>query len=339
MVYKPERGTYEIDRIFRGLGRVRLRTGTHDKRRAQQFEAMLESLPLETVRLILDDRLPLRVAYDAWSAGKANTLPTVQGIRPLVETMRTWAKHPPVEVGESEVANRERFIARLAGMDAGATVAQLPTLLKTLRTEMQDFGAGFNRYRAAAMAFLRDDMGLRASLYLDVADVPTLEEPPKYARHPCTVAEARMITRELGQKWGPVWWALCCHGLGPKEYWVDGWKVVQHGVEIFGQKWTARHRVVPLIIIPPAPIGRMAGFAEAVERANLGVTPYDARRSYARWLDEVGAPDYLQDAFMGHGKKEMRSLYKWGDIGAWLNEYGRKLRKHVGEKIALRVQA
>lgn len=335
MVYKPTRGTYEVDRIFRGLGRVRIRTGTHDRRLAQRYELMLESLPLETVRLIVDDKLPLRFAYDAWSAGKADTLPTAQGLRPLITTMKAWVKNPPDQVGPSETANRERFIARLEDMEAGARVVDLPAMLKTLKRDMREIGAAFNRYRAAAMAFLRDDMGTRSTLYLDVQEIPELDEPPKFARHPCTVQEARAIATELGPKWGPQWWGLCCHGLGPKEHWEDGWKIVQQGLEIFGQKWTARHRVVPLVCDLPQPIGRKAGFAEALERADLGVTPYDARRSYARWLDEIGAPDYLQDAFMGHGKKDMRSLYKWGDISAWIAEYSRKLRKHVGQRLAL----
>jgi len=333
MAYKPARGSYEIDRIFRGLGRVRLRTGVYDKRLADRYEAMLEGLPIETVRLVLDDKIPLRAAFDAWSAGQAHTLPTMQGLRPLVATMKAWAKKPPEAVSDSETDNRDRLIARIEEIDAAACVADLPTIVKVIRRQLEGFGATFNRQRAAAMAFLRDDMGPRAALYLDLTEIPVRDEPPKYARHPCTVQEARVIARELGSKWGPVWWALCCHGLGPKEYWHDGWKPVQLGLEIFGQKWTARHRVVPLVVVPPAAPGTKAGFAEALERADLAVTPYDARRSYARWLDEIGAPDYLQDAFMGHGKNDMRSLYKWGDITAWLNEYGRKLRKHVGEKL------
>lgn len=85
--WKPRKGTYEIDRVFPSLGRVRLRTGTHDRRRAQQYELLLEMLPLETVRLIAERRISLRVAYDAWAAGRAAELPTAQMLLLLADEL------------------------------------------------------------------------------------------------------------------------------------------------------------------------------------------------------------------------------------------------------------
>lgn len=119
--------------------------------------------------------------------------------------------------------------------------------------------------------------------------------------------------------------------MEPREHWHDGWRVIRQGVEIHGQKRLARAHVVPHVGQLVAPAGTQAGFAEALERAALAVTPMDARRSYTRWLDEVGLPGYRQDAYMGHGPKSMRELYKWGDIRAWLAEDTRTLRLYLGE--------
>jgi len=182
--------------------------------------------------------------------------------------------------------------------------------------------------------------GRRTTIYQELADLPALAELPRYVRHPCTVAEAQAVRAALGAKWGPIWWALCCHGLGPKEYWKDGWTLTRAGLEVQGQKRPARNRVVPLVCPLPPAVGRPAGFAQALARADLGVTPYDTRRTYARWLDELRLPGYRQDAYMGHGPKSMRELYRFGEIQAWIAEDGQALRRYVGEeRVRLEVQA
>jgi hypothetical protein len=332
--YKPKHGTYEIDRVLPTVGRLRIRTGTHDKQLATRYEAMLDALPLDAVKLIRDRKLTLRQAYDAWSTGRAHTLPSLQAARPLRETMERWAESPPMPVSGSTYDQR---IRTLEMFDRLAQINDVADLLRGLRVTLGTRGATFNRTRAAVMAFVRDDLGRHHPIYAAVAAVEPLPEPQMHDRHPCTVQEAKDIRDRLGAKWGPVWWALCCHGMGPREYWVDGWTVNGLTLEIHGHKRAARERVVPLVVVPPAPVGRPAGFAEALERAELGVTPYDARRSYARWLDELRLPNYQHDALMGHGPKDMRSLYSSGDITAWLADLGDQLRTKLGEDVQLRV--
>jgi hypothetical protein len=98
--------------------------------------------------------------------------------------------------------------------------------------------------------------------------------------------------------------------------------------------------LVPLANRPTPVVGRAGGFAEALELANLGVTRYDARRSYSRWLEEIGLPPYRRDAYMGHGPKLMRELCPWGDITAWLADDSGTLRTYLGkERGGLQVEA
>jgi hypothetical protein len=332
--WQPKKGTREIDRVIPTIGRVRIRTGTHDKRLADNYDRMLDAIPLDVVRLLADKLITLREIYDLWTRGR--TLPSADELRPLLKTLDAWLEQPLKAVGPSEETNRAAFVERIRAIaPAGAGMRAFPGLCKQLYLDFDADGraAMWNRSRAAGLAFLRDVVGRRTELYRQLAEIPMLREIPKFSRHPCTVAEARAVAAALGPKWGGIWWAMCCTGMGAKEYWKDGWRVVGHGIEIAGQKRTARNRVVPLVVTPPAPIGTMAGFAEALDRLELGVTARDARRSYERWLDELGAPDYLQDAFMGHGPKTMRALYKWGDITAWLAEWRAKLCGYVGEQL------
>lgn len=335
--YKPRQGSYEIDRIFPTLGRVRIRTGVHDRRLAQRYEVMLETLPLETVRLIVQRRLPVRVAFDAWSRGDVAGLPTAQTLLPLIDELAWWLAKPALAVGPSEAANRQRTAEYLLALHAGATVGELPAVLAELRGLYEGHGAQFNRMRAAALAFVRDRHADHPGLREQLAAVAALPEPRLRARHPCTVAEARAIAAALGSKWGPVWWTMCITGMGPKEYWIDGYDVTSDGVEIHGAKdttrrgTTARRRVVPLLGVLAAPIGTKNGFAQALRRADVGVQPYDARRSFARWLDDAGLAGYLQDALLGHGPKSMRELYRWGEIRSMLGQVRETMLQYLGE--------
>lgn len=327
--YKPQEGTYEIDRIFPAIGRVRVRTGTNDKRMAGRYELMLESLPLETVRLIAQRKIPIRVAYDAWVIGEANTLPTAQTVRPLAGAWKTWAAENPVSDTEND--HREWVLDRLADVP---TIGGLPAKVRAWRKNYRAKGAAFNRMRASVMAFLRDELGKRHAVYLDVVAIEALPEPRKVVRHPCSVQEARAVATTLGKKWGPVWWALCCHGLGPKEFWMDGWTPEGNLLHIHGTKRPARERVVPLVESLPRVMGTRGGFAEALERASLGVTPYDARRTYGRWLDDIGVTKYEHDALMGHGPRDMRSLYTSGPLAAAaLQRIGDALRAYLLEGV------
>jgi len=329
--WQPKSGSREIDRIIPPLGRIRLRTGTRDARRAAAYDRMLDVLPLDVVQLLRDRTLALREVYDRWSTGQP--LPSAQDLRPLATTLEHWLEHPLKTVGPDEQGSRERVARMLRELaPPGATVGMLPRLGRKLYEQHRDAGiaSSWNKRKAAMLAFARDEFGKRSTLYQDLKALPRLIEVPQYPHHPCTVDEARAIQELLGPKWGGIWWAMCCTGLGPKEFWSDGWKITSVGLEIQGQKRRARERYVPLVVRMPPAVGRPAGFAEALERAEVGVTPYDARRTFARWIDEIGIPGYRQDAYQGHGPKSMRELYKWGEIRAWLAEDGAKLRRHVG---------
>ena len=337
MTYKPKQGTFEIDRIFPSLGRVRIRTGVSDKKLARQYEVMLETLPLSTVKLIIDRRLPIRVAFDAWRSGRVDTLPTAETLLPLADELARWLEKPELPVGESEAESRRRTAEYLLGLRPDAVIGDLPDVVRELRAIMADRGPAFNRSYDVVLALLRDRFATHHELRMQVTAVQTFPEPhDSTLHHPCTVEEARAIAAALGPKWGPVWWTMCITGMGPKEYWMDGYTVTSDGVEILGAKdtrrrgTTARRRVVPLLGVIAPPVGTPNGFKQALARIDMGVTPYDARRTFARWLDDVGLPNYVQDALMGHGPKSMRELYRWGEIRSMLGEAREKLLRKVG---------
>lgn len=335
--WQPPKGSREIDRVIDGVGRFRLRTGTKNARRAQAYDQMLDDLPLDLVRLLLTKDakgrhvITLRQLYDLKQAGKP--LPSADALRPLFPAMEAWTEKPLAPVGTRETQSREATVKALRALVTNEPhVLNLPAIAKQLFVQHRDAGQGaaWNRRKAVILAFLRDTFSKQSEIYKTVQGLPRLKEPPKFTRHPCTVAEAKAHAIALGPKWGPQWWTLCLTGMNPSEHWEDGWKVLSVGIELLGEKRPARHRIIPNVGTPVPPVGTKAGFAEAVERAGLGITPRDARRSYARWLEETGIPLYRRKAYMGHGPKSMTELYTWGDITAWLNEDTRTLARYLG---------
>jgi hypothetical protein len=91
--------------------------------------------------------------------------------------------------------------------------------------------------------------------------------------------------------------------VGPKEFWTDGWAVEDGHLRIHGQKRPGRDRLVPLVVdLEALPLTR-AAFEHKLKHSGLGVTPDDARRSFANWMDQTGILEVNQRAYLGHGPK------------------------------------
>ena len=288
--------------------------------------------------MLRDRVLTLREVYDLWSRGETKLLPTAQQLRPLAESMSEWIARHEGDVSDGETDKRLAAVRMLERLHGTARLRELPDVLQQLRPEYRNRGALFNHIRTICMAFVRDIFGKHSQLHQNVADVRTHRTPPKLRRHPCTVQEAKAVRDALREPWNLIWWGMACTGMGPKEFFDDGWRVLPNGIEIAGQKRPARNRIVPLVVVPVK--ARTAdGFEAALDRADVGVAPYDARRSYSRWLSELRLPDYRRNAYMGHGPKSMLQLYPWGDVSEWLGQDGLSLREYVGEPVQLRIQA
>jgi hypothetical protein len=104
-----------------------------------------------------------------------------------------------------------------------------------------------------------------------------------------------------------IWWTMVTTGLGPKELWEDGFEVLRDRVHIGGQKRVGRDRDVPLVDCPTQPEIAREGFKGALQRFNVDresrawVTPYRARKTFDRWLQDAGIPRARRIPYMGTG--------------------------------------
>lgn len=208
----------------------------------------------------------------------------------------------------------------------------MPDALRSLREERQTQPPAFNRTRAAVMAFLRDRMGKRHTLYLAVASVTALAEV-RHQRAAPTIAKAIAVRDALTATASAVWWSMYTTGMGRSEY--DGrWEVTPGGVAIHGTKHDARERVVPLVAVPTR---RRMGWTQLRPLLDaLGVQPYDARRGYAHLMEEAGITRTRRRRYLGHAAGDVTGGYETADLAAFWVSDAERLRATIRvEKVRL----
>lgn len=350
-----------IDRRFaRILGkgenpRLQVSSGTDDPKLYAELLVMVrqfaERQP-DLIRELRDHHLtPLQAYHQLWLTGKwLRYTGRAAHARPLLTALESWAKKKRAKLSEATRQARLLFVERIRAIaKPTSTLAQLPTILERHRErcEDDDTASTFNHDRNYARAFLRDTVKKSDPLYLAVADLQPLKVTPKRGRHPQTPDGARVIAQRLGGAAGAIWLSLCYTGMNPKEFFRDGWEVdYQLGaVHIHGEKRAPRQRFIPLLAVPVVPTLTQAGFKSALQRAKIGVTPVDARRSYHMWLAGAKIQKAPRDYFAGHKFKDMEGLYTQpGEsmpiIREWLADATPKLQVYCGlPKAGLEVSA
>ena len=330
------RGTLVIDLTFRGIGRIKRASGTTDKAVFTGLKQMLRQLyqagRWEVLERIRDGELSLLQVWRHHRVGQWERIPTAEHLLPLKETLDSWASTYPCSPKHQESLTRS-FGLIAESTRGSATVADLPEALKFLRVRCQSEGIGrtFNLARSASQAFLRSTVGKHDPLWLKVSTVERLPEPPKIGKHPKNIEEVLEITEALGPKAGPMWLALCLTGMGPKEYFEDGFEVQQDRILIRGKKRKGRNRVVPLVTAPVRPMLTRWGFRQALRRLPILVTPYDARRTFANLMETAGIPRTRRMMYLGHRARDVTDLYERHEVTAFLAEDARKLLALLGE--------
>lgn len=324
-----------IDVIIPGVGRVKKQSGVRTKAERDDLVAMLRLLPkqgyAELARDIKAGRRKLLDVYAHFTAGTLEELRGPRGEALLEPLLEKW-------LGEAEVAEstrlqrRDSFAYLKKCMRGKPLLRDLPALLTEFRAQCVARGHAttFNRAKSAAQAFLRDMIGRHTNAWARVSDVPTMKEA-KRGRQGLTVAEALGIREQLAArspKAARIWWAMCLTGMGPKELFVDGFDVLEDRIRIHGAKRAGRERDVPLIDYPTRPELTRWGFTSALRR--IGLTPYQARKTFDRWLQDAGIPRVRRKRYLGHGKRDVTDDYEFYEISEYLGDDAAKLRALLG---------
>jgi len=344
------KGTLELRRRFPGLPAIRVSSGTHSLRIFNRLDKMLcdlyEAGRLDYLRLLVDGAVTPLALLDRVRGKEYEKLPPPDEPTPapkvqlLEEQVTAWQTDRVGEVSDDQRKNdRWAWKHLLVHKLEDQTVESVPARVRAERKRCKAVGhfTAFNRIKAAALAFLRDCGYKRTKVYLDVLDIAVLPTAPKRAGMPLTPKEALAVAAALPEESRRAWWTMCTTGMGPGELW--GWWELEGGhIRIHGTKRQGRDRLLPLLTIPCRPMDGLtaAMLRDQLEAVTEGrVQPYDARRTYAKWLAMAKVISIHQDAYLGHGPKTMTELYQRGNERSYLDADADRLREWLRGELSV----
>lgn len=336
--------------------RVKKSTASTDSRVKAKMEAMIRLLwdqprNRRLVHEIADGTRSLLDVYAAHEAGTIADLAPAFEDREVQPMLDAW-----LSIVQASESHRHRMRQSLSQLmkEQRATVrlSDLGRLLVAYQARClkENTPRSFNYARAALFAFFHNNgIGKRHPTYLDVLDVSRLKER-KQGVTGLTMAEARAVCDRLralemhprgakepdyhrGEHAARIFWAMCCTGMGAAEYWGE-WTVLSDRVRIVGRKrpgrsWGGAGRDVPLLTVLPRPEMTADYFGHLLARVDA--SPYQARKSYAQWLEDAEIPRAYRRMYLGHGAKDVTDLYERREVSAFLKEHTARLLTLLGE--------
>lgn len=327
-----------VDRTFRRVGRIKKVTGALTKKEAEGYEGMLRALyprRIDVLKAIKPGVVSIPEVYTAWQTGDGDALPTVESFKRLTgkdeaEGVYGWAKS--ADVSEAQRRNhRQAFKGLLAGEPEGATVADLPALLRRYKGRAGGH-VMFNRVKASVLAYLRDTLGRRHDLYEKVADIAGFKEAPA-AGIKLTADQVRKLATDLGNL-GPMVWALALSGMRRGEYWGT-WEELADRYHIHGTKTDGSDRDIPYLGKISRPLVGYQAFRRHLQKAHPGLTPHDFRHTYMHWMEEAGISRIRRKLYLGHRTSDVTEIYERHELTGFLQGDAARLLEYIGDVPAL----
>lgn len=330
--------TLIIDRTFKGVGRIKIRTGTRLPAVRRKFSRMLTALAdegrVDMLRALRDGRIHIMQLHDAYQRKALDQLPSAETSRPLAPAMRDWI----ALFGETKhAASLETSLGYLESARPNALISDLPHLLLTLRVTLgQSHPRSFNMLRSAASGFIRQTLTRSHSLYPQVLAVELVPVKKTRRHRPLTVAEMRAwFPNPQIDDLDAIAWGMATTGMGCGEYW-GRWSVMLDRVHIEGTKSEhyvrdTRVRDVPLVLAPAVPRMHRRTFEDKLrDRTGRAMTPYDLRRTYSNWMEAAGILRTRRKLYLGHSAGDVTGGYELHEVSAFLAEDGKILRQFAG---------
>lgn len=350
-MYRRGEGTGIIDRRFGGVGRIRGPSGTTDEKTFDRIDTMLTELYdrgrtdlLKAVKQYFTSRkragLAPMIVFHAYTTEGLSSLPSVEAMAPLVESMRDWIdQHDVTEPHKKTMRSCVTHILRTG--NSRSPISDLPEIVGQLRSSMRDKPRMFNLVRSTAMAFLRAKFKKHHPLWNDVAGLDPLSQKKKRPHYPKTPDEFRVITKRMDAEASGMAWTMAATGMGPKEYWHDGFEVLPDRVRVFGKKREGRDRFVPLVkgVTLVKPTMTLVAFRLALANADFGrMGVYDLRRSHSNWMESAGITRTRRRIYRGHGPKDVGDLYEHHEIQQFIADDSAKLTKYVNPEAIVKLE-
>ncbi|MHC4388737.1 MAG: hypothetical protein ACYSX1_09025 [Planctomycetota bacterium] len=327
-----QRGTYRIDKRYKGIGRIQRASGTTDKKTFNGILAMLTQLhqtaKFDVLKEIQAGVITPLEAYAHWRDGKLDYLPsakTLQLVDPtVIKFIEQHYKIPTTR--RAYLFAVQRFVATMGNHP----IQHLPQKIKLYRRKCQDADveATFNRLRIVIKAYLSDTFTRKSALWVAATEIGTLSYEEK-TTEPLTVPYFNSLETLLPDPYFAMVKTMCLTGMGWSEF-AGKWRIESDRVWIHGArkkgKGKRRTRVVPLIDRNLSrPTKHVQSLRKALKKIDPSLHVYRFRHTFQHWLERSRLiPSHIK-FYMGHSD----STYSKHDIEPFLKEDAEAIRAYL----------
>lgn len=331
------RGTFIIDRVFPGVGRIRRASGTNDKRTFEDINSLLttayHSGRVDYLAAVRDARIRPLEHVDLYRMGGIAAIPELEKL-PKLDTGFEWALS--YEASKDHRENLAWTFRTLLKLEPNATQGDLPELLKKLKIQCRKAGQvmAFKRHKDHVLAFLADTIGREHPLYQQCRAIQSLRGAtiPKRRGVHLTPSDALRLLGSLPTPHYAHAWSLLVTGMRTDaEYFSWSWDIKDQWVEIHGHKTAWSERIVPLVWTVTAPTTLYRAFQQAMQKHVKVVQPYDLRRTYSHWLEEAGIAQSRIEYYMGHAPGSQTAGYQRHNVEPYIQEDSKRIEGYLAE--------
>ena len=343
----PKVGSYQLQKRFPlPVGRIKKSSGIYKSDRFNELKRCVQELwemgRTDDLIKLKEGKISCIQLLTAWKDRSLYEMDWDSAQERLWNAYYKWLS----EVEIADVTHRVYYntIGRLkefANQD-DATVSDLPQIIAKYKilcgNKKSHFS--FQHARLTSMGFARDLTPSRRDglLYKQIKAIPNF--PKRLTRRPTPNKPfgVRELSRLITDVKVPDYisehiYFMCLHGLGAKEYLVDGVEEFPDAspphLLVKGTKAHHRYRKIPLMVrLPEYDLPTNHQLRWWLGKMD-GRQVYDCRRTYATWLDRSGISRRHASAYMGHAVQGMTELYQTDTTLNWIQEDYQVLRDYL----------
>jgi hypothetical protein len=353
------RGTIPIDVSFKGVGRIRVSSGTTDEQTYVDIRQMLDELynhaNIATLKAIQSKSVkPLLVLAQTKNRGIKTSI-TEDLSRPILTALAEWLETTPSLKDATKKSYRGQIDSFAQVVTASDTMEVLVDRLKSYRKlkQRQQFHDTFNKTRAALMSFVKAEFGKTSQLYFELSAVENLKRlRNKNNQFGLEVSDVVALTEGAPKDISAMVWSMASTGLRSYEYLQDEgvtWKAEKvkdpianvstesvyvdkpnpgHGNK--GQsRWTLNP--FPSELVKPSvayrQFNRYLKKLQPVIGRKVSLTTF--RHSFVHWCQLAGIPNERIEVYLGHKHKGTIGIYMGYKEHAYMSEDNAKLRSYI----------
>jgi len=360
------RGTIPIDVSYKGVGRIRLSSGTTDDQTYIEIRQMMDDLynhgNLTTLKSLQSKSVRPLVVLSQTKRKGIKTSITSDLEKPILETLYKWIDTTTELKDSTKKSYRGQIQSFARVVSASDTMEQLVDRLRSYRKLKQkhNFHETFNKTKAVLMSFVYEEYGRTSQLYFEVGGVDNLHRIKKTIQFGLEVSDIVALTKSAPDHISEMIWSMVFTGMRSYEY------LESHGVSWKSEKVkdpTTKRMTDCIYIDKPNPgHGNKGGsrwtlnpFPDEIKKSSVQYRQFNRylhtlekqigrtinqttfRHTFVHWCQLSLIPNERISVYQGYKHKGTLGIYMGYKEHAYMDEDNERLRTYILKNRSVKV--